>query len=128
MTWHFIPNPPSHRAYARGEALGMDGTTVSVPGFGEAELIVMPWPDENTDWVCDSCNDTIDVLDAYGHPIPIISAGSYALCGPCVARAVEYGDLTPTFGELFPRGGVVACGLPCCRTALGGLEKIGAVT
>jgi len=78
----WVLDPAGHRHLATGGEIRQTGEQVDTP-FGKATLIVMPVPDNLSDWICDFCNQTI--LTMWGNePWPVAMVGnSYALCNDC---------------------------------------------
>lgn len=99
----FITRPSAHREHER--RLAADGR----PDLeGQGFVVVTSFPHDNALWVCDFCNDQIEVADDQ-HLIPLL--GTYALCGPCVERI-------PYWPEAWVEPSPRACGCDACQRPL----------
>ncbi len=93
----WILDPAGHRHLMTGGEIRKTGDQVETP-FGKATLVVMPYPDDASEWICDLCNEQI--LTKWGdEPFPVAMVGnSYALCNECRLK-YEKGPATGTDGE-----------------------------
>ena len=93
----WILDPAGHRHLATSGETRQTGDRIDTP-FGKATLIIMPLPDDLSDWVCDLCNQQI--LTKWGDepfPVPMIG-NSYALCNDCRLK-YEKAPATDVDGE-----------------------------
>lgn len=111
----FVVRPAAHREMYRRSIAGPDPLEAELARLGVEVAVVSSLPEDNSLWICDLCNQRIEVSCEHTL-IPLM--GSYALCVSCASSFPFWPD-----GWTQPRPRACRCGA-CQRPVLAALSRV----